>query len=83
MCEPVRLGAGFDDVAAEGEPVDDGGAEPGVGEGLAPAGERLVGGDRDRVLLLALGENLEEEFGGTAVEFMYPSSSMQSRSTRP
>jgi hypothetical protein len=30
--EPVGLGAGFDDVAAEGEPVDDGGAELGVGE---------------------------------------------------
>ncbi len=24
--EPVGLGAGFDDVGAEGEPVDDGGA---------------------------------------------------------
>jgi hypothetical protein len=33
--EPVRLAAGFDDVSAEGEPVDDGGAEPWVGEGLA------------------------------------------------
>jgi hypothetical protein len=31
--EPVGIGAGFEDVAAEGEPVDDRGAEPGVGEG--------------------------------------------------
>ena len=45
--EAVGVGAGLDDVAAEGEPVDDGGAEPGVGEGLGPAGEGLVGGDRD------------------------------------
>ena len=33
----IGVGAGFDDVAAEGEPVDDGGAEPRVGEGLGPA----------------------------------------------
>ena len=32
--QPVGVGAGLDDVAAEGEPVDDGGAEAGVGEGL-------------------------------------------------
>jgi hypothetical protein len=30
--EPAGAGAGFEDVAAEGEPVDDRGAEPGVGE---------------------------------------------------
>ena len=44
-------------------------AESEVGEGFAPAGERLVRGDRDRVLLLAFGEDLEEEFGAAAVEF--------------
>ena len=32
--EPVAAGAGLDDVPSEGEPVDDGGAEPRVGEGL-------------------------------------------------
>ena len=32
--EPVGVGAGFDDGAAEGKSVDDGGAEPRVGEGL-------------------------------------------------
>jgi hypothetical protein len=31
--EPVGLGAGLDDGAVEGEPVDDRGAEPGIGEG--------------------------------------------------
>jgi hypothetical protein len=40
--KPVGVGAGFDDGAAEGESVDDGGAEPRVGEGLGPAGEGLV-----------------------------------------
>ena len=45
--ESVAGGAGFDDVAVVGESVDDGGAEAGVGEGLGPAGERFVAGDRD------------------------------------
>jgi hypothetical protein len=36
VCQSVGVGAGLDDVAAEGEAVDDGGAEPGVGEGLRP-----------------------------------------------
>lgn len=67
MGQAVGVGAGFDDVAAEGEPVDDGRAEPGVGEGLGPAGEGLVGGDGDAVLLLAFGQDLEEEFGAAAV----------------
>jgi hypothetical protein len=66
--EAVAGGAGLDDVPAEGEPVDDGGAQPGVGEGLGPAGERLVGGDSNGVLLLAFGEDLEQEFGTAAVE---------------
>tara|TARA_B100000519_G_scaffold134563_1_gene116229 strand:- start:319 stop:504 length:186 start_codon:yes stop_codon:yes gene_type:complete len=29
VSQPVRVGAGLDDDAAEGEPVDDRGAEPG------------------------------------------------------
>ena len=45
--EAEGLGAGLDDVGAR-EAVDDGGGEPGVGEGLAPLGERCVGGDGDR-----------------------------------
>lgn len=39
VCEAVGIGAGFDDAAAESEPIDDRGAEAGVGEGLRPAGE--------------------------------------------
>jgi hypothetical protein len=34
--ESVGVAAGFDDVRVEGEPVEDGGAEPGVGEGAGP-----------------------------------------------
>jgi hypothetical protein len=30
VCKAVGVGAGFDDVAAEGDAVDDGGAESGV-----------------------------------------------------
>ncbi len=69
MGESVAGGACFDDGAVVGQTVDDGGAEAGVGEGLGPAAEGFVGRDRDRVLLLAFGEDLEEEFGTAAVEF--------------
>jgi hypothetical protein len=33
--EAVGVGAGFDDGAVEGEPVNDGGAQAGVGEGFS------------------------------------------------
>ncbi len=58
MGEPAAGGPGLDDVGVGGEAVDDGGEESGIGEGLSPAGERLVGGDRDAVLLLAFGAYL-------------------------
>jgi hypothetical protein len=50
--------AGLDDLAVEGEAVDDGGTEARVGDGFGPAGERLFGGDRDGGLLLPVGEDL-------------------------
>ncbi len=54
-------GAGLDDLAVEGEAVDDRGAESRVGEGLRPAGERFVGGDRDgRLLLGVIAESCHE-----------------------
>lgn len=40
--EPVGVGTRFDDQAGEGEPVDDGCAEPRVGERARPTGERLI-----------------------------------------
>jgi transposase len=66
--EAVGVGAGLDDVAAEGQPVDDGGAEPGIGEGLGPAGKRVVGRDRDGGFLLAVGEHLEQQFRAALIE---------------
>jgi hypothetical protein len=56
--ETVGAGAGFDDVPGEGQPVDDRRAEPRVGDGLRPAGERLVARDGQTGGLLAFGEDL-------------------------
>ncbi len=66
--EPVGLGAGFDDVGVEGGAVDDGGDEAGVGDDLAPFAEGEVRGQGDRGLLLAFGEDLEQELGAAGVE---------------
>ena len=66
--EPVGAGAGGDDVGVVGEPVDDRGAEPRVGEGLGPLAERGVGRDRDGGLLLSLGEDLEQQLGAAPVQ---------------
>src|SRR5699024_12551697 len=55
---------GTNDVDA----VDDRRAQPGVGPYLGPAPEGIVGRDRDRGLLLTLGEGLEEELRNAAVE---------------
>src|SRR3974377_293005 len=66
--QPVGVGAGGDDVRVEGEPVDDGGAEPGVGEGGCPLGEGGVGRDGDGGAFFALGEDLEQQFGAAPVQ---------------
>jgi hypothetical protein len=58
--EAVGVGAGFDDVGVEGEPVDDRGAQAWVGEGAGPFGECGVGGDGDGCFLFPFGEDLEE-----------------------
>jgi hypothetical protein len=47
--------------AAEGVTVDDGGAEPRAGQGLGPAAEGF--GHGRAVLLLALGQDLEQQLG--------------------
>src|SRR6266516_717032 len=46
---PVGVGVGLDEVATEGEPVDNRRGRLGVGEGLGPGAERLVGGDSHAV----------------------------------
>ncbi len=65
--EAVAAGAGLDDVPAEGEAVHDRGAEAWVGEGLGPAGEAVVAGDRDGAAFFSFGEDLEQQFGAAAV----------------
>jgi len=55
-------------VGAEGEAVNDDDGEPGVFEGLAPFGERRVGGDGDGGTLRSLGQDLEEQFGAARVQ---------------
>ena len=69
MGEAVAGGAGFDDGAVVGQAVHDRGAQPGVGEGVGPATERLIRCDGDAVLLFAFGQDLEEQFGAAAVQF--------------
>ena len=68
MGESVGVGAGFDDLAGEGEAVDDRGAQARVGEGLVPGGEGFVGGDGDRGAFFSFGEDLEEQSGAAAVQ---------------
>jgi hypothetical protein len=43
--EAPGFAAGFDDVGAVGQAVDDGFGEPGVGEDFRPLAEGEVGGD--------------------------------------
>jgi hypothetical protein len=62
------VGSGFDDVGVEGEPVDDGGDEAGVGDDLAPLAEGQVGGGDDGGSFFSLGDDLEEQFGASGVE---------------
>jgi hypothetical protein len=50
-------------VGAEGEALDGGLAQTGVGEDRDPLAEGQVGGDDDAAGLGALGEDLEEELG--------------------
>lgn len=69
VVEAVRGGAGFDDGAVKREPVDDCRTQARVSEGLRPPAKRLVGCDRDGVLLFPLCEDLEQEFGAASVEF--------------
>src|SRR3954471_11666085 len=66
--QAVGVGAGGDDVGAEGQPVDHRGGEAGVGEGAAPFGERGVARAGDGGLLLAGGDDLEQQFGAAGVE---------------
>jgi hypothetical protein len=69
LSKTVGVGAGLDEGRVKGEPVDDGGAEPGFGKGLGLTAEALIGGDGDAGLLLTFGQHLEEQVGAAFVEF--------------
>jgi len=55
-------------VGVEGDAVDDGGDEAGVGEDGAPFAEGQVGGDGDGGAFFAFGDDLEEQFGSPGVD---------------
>jgi hypothetical protein len=58
----------LEDVGVEGDPVDDGGDEAGVGDDLAPLAEGQVRRHRHRRFLFAFGEDLEQQLGTSGVE---------------
>src|SRR5262249_22604532 len=64
----VRPGSGFDGLGGEGDAVDDGGDEAGVGEDGSPFAEGQVGPDRDGGSFLAFGDDLEQQLGAAGVE---------------
>jgi len=61
--EAVGLGAGFDDVAADDEPVDDGVAETRGGEGLVQPPNDSLDAIATEAFSSRSGRDLEEEFG--------------------
>jgi hypothetical protein len=66
--QPVALGARLDDVGPEGEAVDHGGGQAGIGEGLAPLAEAGVGGQGDGGSFLSFGDDLEQQLGTPGVD---------------
>ena len=58
--ETVALTLQSQAVGAVSEPVEGGGAEQSVGEGVAPLGEVEVGGDDGGALFVALGDEVVE-----------------------
>src|SRR2546423_1521716 len=61
--QPPGVGPCLDDVGTEGESVDDCLAEAGGGGDARPLAEGQGGGDGGACHLVALGEDLEEQFG--------------------
>src|SRR6266581_1404196 len=68
LLEAVALALVVDDRRVMQEAVEDGGGDDPVAEHLAPDGEGLVRGDEDGALLVAAGDELEEQVGGQTVE---------------
>ena len=55
-------------MGVERQPVDDGGDESGITDHLTPFGEGEIRGRGHRRLLLALGQDLEQQLGPLGVE---------------
>jgi len=61
VAEAVAVVAGFDDVAAVGEPVEQRRGHLGVAEDGGPFGEAEVGGDDQAGLFVELADQVEEQ----------------------
>ena len=68
MLDPVTGAFECDDVGVMHDTVDHRRSDGGLAEDLAPAGERQVGGQDDRGLLVPGGDQLEEQIGRFGVE---------------
>ena len=66
--EPVGVAFEGDDLGVVDEPVDHGGGDHVVAEGLAPPAERLVAGHDEAGPLVPGGDELEEQVGGLGLE---------------
>jgi hypothetical protein len=60
--ETLGFGAGFDDMSAIGDAIDERLAQPGVRNHLGPFGEGQVGGQDDGGFFGPFGHDLEQEF---------------------
>ena len=66
--EPVAGAFEGEDVGVVDDAVDHGGGDGLVAEYCSPAGERQVGGQDERGVLVAGGDELEEQVGGVLLE---------------
>jgi len=68
LAGPVGVPGQREDLGVMNQPIDHGGSDDVVGEGLAPASEGQVRGDHHRALFVAGGDELEEQVRGVVVE---------------
>ena len=68
VLEPVAVAFEGQDVGVVDDAVDHGGGDGVVAEDVAPAGEGQVAGQDDRGVLVAAGDELEEQVRGVLLE---------------
>ena len=66
--EAVAWAVHFDNVAAMGEAIEQGGGHAFALEDLGPLAEGQVAGDQDTATLITIGEDLEQQLGGGAAD---------------